>query len=365
MRKNIVEYLLFPFSGVYGLIVFLRNKLFDWNVLPSREFNLPVISVGNITVGGTGKTPHVEYLIRLLKDDFRIAVLSRGYKRKTRGFLLSTVNSIPDEIGDEPCQIKNKFPDIVVAVDERRTRGIQALLNLEPGPELIILDDAFQHRYVKPGLSVLLEDYNRPLSKDFLLPFGRLREFSSAKERANIILVTKAPASLKAIDMRIKAKDAELKSYQNLFYTTMVADEVKPLFSGDFRKIENSKPWILLFSGIANPGSLRLFAEKISTNIEEIIFKDHHEYTLQDIQGILGRFNKMTDGKKMLLTTEKDSVKLITFKEHLEEIQDWIFYLPVRVEFLNNDEQNFNSLIRNYVSSNKRNSILYKRENTI
>jgi tetraacyldisaccharide 4'-kinase len=365
MAKRIYEYLLYPVSGVYGGIIFLRNKLFDWEILPSREFDLPVISVGNITAGGTGKTPHVEYLVRLLKDSYRIAVLSRGFKRKTRGFLLSTVGSGPDEIGDEPCQIKEKFPDIMVAVDEKRVRGIEKLLEIDPGPDVIILDDAFQHRYVKPGLSILLEDFNRPLARDYLLPFGRLREFCSAKSRANIILVTKSPASMKAIDMRIKAREAGLHEFQHLYFTKMVADEVKPLFDGDFSEFKDLKPEILLFSGIANPRTLKPFARKISTKIEEIVFRDHYDYTEQDILRILSTFNKMEGDKKIILTTEKDSVKLVIFKELLKGIQDRVFYIPIRVDFLNNDKENFNSHIKNYVSSNKRNSILYQRKDTV
>ncbi|MGC9342080.1 MAG: tetraacyldisaccharide 4'-kinase [Bacteroidales bacterium] len=360
MDKKIYEYLLIPFAGVYGGVIFLRNKLFDWQIIHSNEYNIPVISVGNITVGGTGKTPHVEYLVRLLKDQYKIAVLSRGYKRNTKGFFLASENSSPDEIGDESCQLKRKFPGIFVAVDEKRRRGIDNLMKLNPGPDVIILDDAFQHRYVNPGLNILLEDFNRPISNDHLLPFGRLREFYSAKKRANIILVTKSPSSMKAIDMRIRARKADLHEFQHLYYTKIVAEEIQPLFTGNLGDIKNEKPGILLFSGIANPRSLKPFVRKLSTRIHELTYRDHHNYREQDMQRLLDEFENIEEKKKIILTTEKDSVKLLKFKDILRKVHDKIFYLPIRVEFLNDDQKNFNNQILNYVSSNKRDSILHK-----
>lgn len=352
--------MLLPVSGVYTLGVILRNKSFDWGLLPSKDFKIPVISVGNLRIGGTGKTPHIEYLIRLLKEEFRVAVLSRGYKRKTRGFILADENSNSSQIGDEPCQMKRKFPQIMVAVDEKRRRGITKLLSHNPAPDVILLDDAFQHRYVKPGMSILLDDFNNPMIKDSPLPSGRLREPWTAKKRANIILVTKSPGKLKAIDMRIRAKETKLHDFQHLYYTQLTSGDVQPLFSGNFDQYRKTKPEILLVTGIANPRTVKPFARRISTDIHEIRFGDHHPYSIRDIHKIMARFSGMKRENSILLTTEKDAVKLREFKEELTSISDRMFYIPVFVEFLNQDEINFNTQIINYVRSNKRNRTLHK-----
>ena len=215
---NKIKKLLLPLSALYGVVVWFRNKLFDWSILPSEEFSVPVICVGNITAGGTGKTPHVEYLIELLKKDYKVAVLSRGYKRKTSGFVLADTQSTVKTIGDEPLQIFKKFPDIIVAVDGNRRRGIKKLLNIpeEKRPEIILLDDAFQHRYVKPFLSILLIDSNRLIYEDTLLPAGRLRESRAGKDRANMVVVTKCSPELKPIDFRLISKHLDLYPYQDL-----------------------------------------------------------------------------------------------------------------------------------------------------
>lgn len=362
MKKELSQYLLLPLSGLYALIVCTRNKFFDWGILPSKEFNIPVISLGNLRVGGTGKTPHVEYLINLLKSEFRVAVLSRGYKRNTRGFFLAGNDADPLRIGDEPCQMKRKFPDILVAVDEKRRRGIAKLLSHDPAPDVILLDDAFQHRYVKAGMNILLDDFNKPMMKDSLLPAGRLREPWTEKKRADIILVTKTPASFKAIDRRIRAKNTKLNDFQHLYYTKLRPGDVQPVFSGDFEKFRNSKPEILLITGIANPRTVKPFARKISTKIREIIFSDHHNYSLKDIDRIKSCFLEMDSKNSIILTTEKDAVKIIEFEKEIDSISDRIFFIPVFVEFLNQDDKNFNTQIINYVRSNKRNSLLHKEQ---
>ena len=211
-----------PLSWLYGLGVGFRNMLFEAGILKSQTYATPVISVGNITVGGTGKTPHVEYLIRLLKDKTNLAVLSRGYKRKSRGFLLADNDSTMYDIGDEPFQIKQKFPDITVAVDKKRTRGISRLINGEAGKDIdvILLDDAFQHRYVRAGISILLVDYHRLIIYDELLPSGRLREPVGSKDRADIVIVTKCPPDIKPMDYRVITKAMALYPYQQLYFST-------------------------------------------------------------------------------------------------------------------------------------------------
>lgn len=359
--------ILSPFSLLYGLAVSLRNLLFDLGILTSEEFNLPVICVGNLTAGGTGKTPHVEYLAEMLKDYFQVAVLSRGYKRKTKGFLLADENPDPSRLGDEACQVKKKYPDILVAVDEKRARGIRRLMEMNPSPEVILLDDAFQHRYVKAGLNILLMDYNRPYHKDMLLPSGRMREPVASKKRAQFILVTKSPPELKPIEMRLIARDMKLDEFQYLYFTMMRNENPGPVFEdtallpGEF---PDHGPNILLVSGIANPERFRSLARNYSENIHECIFRDHHDYQARDISRIKSAFDRI-EGDKIILTTEKDAVKLRTFGQELERLKDKMFYLPIRVSFLNNDGDIFKNQILTYVRDNKRDSILHKEKSKL
>ncbi len=362
MKKKLPEYLLIPFSVLYGIATAFRNRLFDWQVLPSHEFAVPVISVGNITIGGTGKTPHAEYLVELLRNDFRVAVLSRGYKRKSRGFFLAEKHSVPSEIGDEPCQIKTKFPGILVAVDHNRVRGIRKLQQM--GAEVVILDDAFQHRYVRPGLSILLIDYARPVTKDFLLPFGRLRESAAAVKRANIILITKSPTDLRAIDMRVRVKDFNLNPFQHLFFTSMNADKPRPVFR-DLHPKWPEKPDILLVTGIARPDTALAFALEHSGNVRQQNYGDHHRYSRRDVATIIEAYNDIPGSNKIVLTTEKDAVKLRLFREEFAQLAGSVFYIPLTVSFLNNDQDQFNLQITNYVRSNKQNSILHKGKNQV
>jgi len=359
VKKKLPEYLLIPFALIYGMITTFRNKLFDWHVIASHEFDLPVICVGNITVGGTGKTPHTEYLIELLKENHRVGVLSRGYRRKTSGFVLALETSTANDVGDEPCQIKQKFPDVTVAVDEKRVRGIKKLRDMDV--DVVILDDAFQHRYVKPGLSILLIDYFRPVTKDALLPFGRLRESISAIERANIILITKSPADLKAIDMRVRTKDFRLNPFQHLYFTRVKAEQPVPVFeTAETFPSGNKKPGILLVTGIAGPENAFETVRAFSDDIRQMTFPDHHRYSAKDMSSIIKSFREMPGDENVIITTGKDAVKLRAFSHELADISHLVYYVPIRVAFLNNDTENFNTQIISYVRSNKRNSILHK-----
>jgi len=312
--------LLYPFSLLYGLVVYIRNFLFDYQIIESKEFYIPIISIGNITVGGTGKTPHVEHIIRLLKNEFQVATLSRGYKRKTRHFILASENSTAMEIGDEPRQIKQKFPEIQVAVDRKRVHGINELMKNIPELEVIILDDAFQHRYVKAGLSILLIDYNRPLSEDYLLPSGRLREQSFEKRRANIILITKCPDRLKPIERRIVVKDLKIYPFQHLYFTKIKDNDPQLVFRISSNpctreEIKKMKPQILMVAGIANPRSFKKFIRNYSTNIKELVYPDHYEYKPKDINNIISAFQALEGIEKIIFTTEKDAMRLQKFKD--------------------------------------------------
>lgn len=354
---------LYPFTWLYRLVIGIRNTLFDWGLLPSVEFNLPVISVGNITVGGTGKTPHIEYLIELLREEFSIAVLSRGYRRETRNFIIADMNSTARIIGDEPRQLKQKYPEIIVAVDRKRVHGIRELQKLPQPPDLVLLDDAFQHRYVNAGKSVLLIDYNRMVGDDFLLPAGRLREPVSAMKRANLLLITKTPERLKPIEMRNIFKELNLEAYQNLFFTKIQYQEIKPVYqiqgsltSSQFKQRDCH---ILLLSGIADPRPLRKFARSISTSITELTFPDHHRYTKHDVEKIREKIRSINHPEVLVLTTEKDAMRLQDVAME-EELKKTLYYVPIQVKFHGTQDEEFNKIILNYVRSNKRDNILHK-----
>jgi tetraacyldisaccharide 4'-kinase len=362
-KINIRVLMLFPFSLLYGLVVLTRNLFFEWGILKSTEFKLPVISVGNITAGGTGKTPHVEYLIALLKNDFHIASLSRGYKRKTRNFIIADNQSTALLIGDEPRQLKQKFPDIVVAVDRKRVHGIQMLLENPEPVDLIIMDDAFQHRYVNPGKSILLMDYNRLITDDFLLPGGFLREPAASRKRADIILITKSPERIKPIELRNIVKNLGLELHQHLFFTTIEYGDIKPVFNIQDPKNQGyfklKKAPVILLTGIANPRPLRKFARSISTTLVEITFPDHHAYKSKDIKSIEEKMESLGNADTIILTTEKDAMRIQDL-EIEDSLKKSLYYVPIQVKFLNDDQNEFNNLIFNYVRSNKRDNILHQ-----
>lgn len=365
--KNNYSLLLYPFSLIYGLVIWIRNSLFDIGILKSSEFPIPIISIGNITVGGTGKTPHIEYLVKLLKDEFKVATLSRGYKRKTRKFILASNDSEVHDIGDEPLQIKNKFPDISVAVDRKRVNGIKELMKRIPDLDVVLLDDAYQHRYVKPGLSILLIDLNRPISEDLLLPAGRLREPTYEKRRANIVLITKCPDRLKPIELRIIFKDLKLYPFQNLFFTKLSYGKPVAVFNDidssiSLTDMKASKPGILMVTGIAGPRHYKKHLRGISTNIREMIYPDHHSFTEKDVARIQQTFKEMDEKDKLIFTTEKDAMRLRNFTNIDPRIRDRMFYIPVGIEVLNEGMDDFNNQIRNYVRDNKRDSILHKKQ---
>jgi tetraacyldisaccharide 4'-kinase len=331
--------------------------MFDLKILPSREFDLPVIGVGNITAGGTGKTPHTEYIINLLRSLIKVAVLSRGYKRKTRGFIIVNPDSTVRQVGDEPLQIKQKFSDVIVAVDSSRVRGIEKLLELPDKPEVIVLDDAFQHRYVTPGMNILLTDYNRLITNDSLLPYGRLRESASNRDRANIIIVTKCPAQIKPIDERIITKELFIRPYQNLYFTRLEYGPARPVFPESAISPENnlmSGTAVLLLTGIANPEPLKEYLMHQSHNIQEIKFPDHHNYTLKEMEDIVTRFNTLPESHRAIFTTEKDMVRIRDVANVPDVIRKNLYYIPLTISFLNSFGKDFDRKILNYVRDNKR-----------
>ena len=354
-----------PLSSLYGLGVELRNQLFELNILKSRSFTTPVISVGNITVGGTGKTPHVEYLVRLLSKEAKVAVLSRGYKRKTHGYLLADKDSTMRDIGDEPYQMKLKFPNIEVAVDANRCEGIDHLINDEQtkDTDVIILDDAYQHRYVKPGINILLVDYHRLIIYDELLPSGRLREPIESKKRADIVIITKCPDSLNPIDYRVLTKAMKLYAYQSLFFTSLHYGAPYLLFGGDETRVpkkQNSD--VLLLTGIASPEQMIDDVQPNVKSLKPLTFPDHHAFSPRDIEKINNAFAAMPQESRVILTTEKDAARLRNVSGLSEEVKQRLLVLPVEVKFMLDGEEIFNDKIKSYVRKNSRNSILVKRK---
>ena len=362
---------LLPLSWLYGLGVMVRNELFELGVLKSRSFDVPVISVGNITVGGSGKTPHVEYLVRLLKDVSQVAVLSRGYKRKSTGYVLAEADTPVEMIGDEPFQMKQKFPNVYVAVDKNRCEGIDNLTQDEQtkDTDVILLDDAFQHRYVKPGINILLVDYHRLIIYDKLLPAGRLREPLSGKNRADIVIVTKCPKELNPIDYRVLNKAMNLYPFQELFFTTLEYCDLVPVFDD----VANEKiipltdihsKNVLLLTGIALPKQLEVDLSQYVevSRVQSLVFPDHHSFKSKDVVLINETFAAM-DNPKIIITTEKDKARLLNLEGLNEEVRRNIYALPIQVKFMLDKEEKFNEKILSYVRKNSRNSILAKGKN--
>jgi tetraacyldisaccharide 4'-kinase len=353
---------LYPFSLLYGLITAVRNFLYDSGVLKSEEFNIPVICVGNLAAGGTGKTPHTEHLVNLLKDEFNVAVLSRGYKRKTRGFRIAGADSLVSDIGDEPLQMSLKFPGIVIAVDSDRIRGVHGILREKPETNVIILDDGFQHRRITPGFSILLSAYDRLMINDHMLPYGNLRESKKNMRRADIILITKSPESVSAIQRRIVVKEINKFPYQNLYFTSVTYGDPRPVFEGNYpspgifdARLTNDTG-IVLVTGIADPGPLEDYIKARSSEQAIFSFGDHHRFRERDIEKITNAWYSLKSGRKFLVTTEKDAVRLREFANFAEPIRPASFYIPVGILFLNDDREEFDNLITDYVRKNKRNN---------
>jgi tetraacyldisaccharide 4'-kinase len=355
---------LLPLSWLYGLGVKLRNDMFEIGLLKSRSFDTPVISVGNITVGGTGKTPHVEYLIRLLQDKFKVAVLSRGYKRKSHGFVLAEKDTPQRMIGDEPYQMHRKYPNIYIAVDKNRCHGIEKLTDndIVNGTDVILLDDAYQHRYVNPGINILLVDYHRLIIYDKLLPAGRLREHETGKSRANIVIITKCPKDLKPMEIRVLIKAMNLFPYQTLFFTTLEYKKLHPIFEGSMKELEDMKEMnILLLTGIASPQQMILDIKPYCGSITPLSFSDHHAFTTKDVQTINNTFASLPS-PKAIITTEKDESRILDVNGFSEEVMGNIYTLPVEIKFMQDEDKMFNENIIGYVQKNSRNSILAKRK---
>lgn len=346
-RKSILDALLTPFSWCYGAAVWLRNTAFDVGLLPQEEFDVPVVSVGNITVGGTGKTPHVEYIIESLYRRYHVAVLSRGYKRKTKGFILASNNMTPRDIGDEPYQIFSKYSGLItLAVCESRRKGIRELLRIDPNINLILLDDGFQHRYVQPKVNVVLVDYNHPPYEDKLMPLGTLREPARNVLRGDIVVVTKCPSDITAMDIRMVKKNLALFPYQGLFFSNIrYADPVSvfPIQSPQLTSLQwlREDDAVLCLTGIANPKPLVRYLRQFAARVKVMHFDDHHYFTRRDFTDIFKVYNSLEGKRKFIVTTEKDAVRIMNNPYYPPTRRQSIYYIPMKVGFLEMEGVNF------------------------
>lgn len=339
---------------IHWVILFLINKLYDWKILKSATFNFPIICIGNLAIGGTGKTPMTEYLIEQLKTDYKIATLSRGYKRRTRGFAIANENTTAIEIGDEPMQFHQKFPDVLVTVGEERLFAIPQILHQKPETEVIILDDAFQHRRVKAGLNIVLTERSNLYTRDFIFPAGDLRDIRSSIKRANIIVVTKCSENITEAEASKIKNELALSQNQNLFFSAIEYGALYHLFYNN--KIELSTNMdALLVCGIANPTSIKKHINKQLHSYEMIKFSDHHIFTTDDLKNIKNQFEKLQSKNKIIITTEKDAVRLLKYNKELSEFP--IYVLPIKNKILFNQSEDFNKMIRAFIELYKNKEI--------
>lgn len=367
-RKSwFAKLLLLPLSKIYGMATFMRNWMFDIKLLKSKEFDIPIIVVGNLAVGGTGKTPHVEYIVDKLRHSYHLAVLSRGYKRATSGFIMATRRSTPSDIGDESYQIYQKFNcEVTVAVCEDRVSGIKELLRVDPNINLVLLDDAFQHRYVNPTVSILLTEYNRPIFEDKLLPYGNLRESKKGLRRADIVVASKCPEKITAIDYRIFEENMNLVAWQKMFFSKFSYGSLMPIFPDAAPQTAPSLDWltdedmVLAVAGIGNPRPFIRYIKHFNAGVRVNIFSDHHNFTKKDMSNILKRFETMDGKRKYLITTEKDAVRMANCPYFPHDLKSCSYYLPVHVEFLRDGAENFEYAIRRIIKDKFLRPIDYK-----
>jgi len=351
--------ILYPFAKLYELIGMIRNFAYNKGYFESKSFEIPIISVGNITVGGTGKTPHSEFLLRLLNKNYKTALLSRGYKRKTTGFVEAKPGSTVADIGDEPKQISLKFSETIVAVDANRCRGAETLMKNYSSLEVIVLDDAFQHRKIKPGFSIVLLDYNRLPHRDFLMPLGSLRENTAGLKRADAIIVSKSPEQLTTQEQE-KIKQRYLKiSTQYIYFTTIKYTNLQPIIVANSEILLNklSEYNVLLVTGIANAYSIKNFLNKTCLSFKHLAYPDHYNYQLEDLQRIEKEYELLGE-KKIVITTEKDSYKfkeIVKYTNFAGSFVNSFYCLLIEVQFLNNASNLFENQIITYVEKNKRN----------
>ena len=341
------RYLLFPLSLIYGAIIWVRNFLFDKKIFKSAKFNFPIICVGNLAVGGTGKTPMTEYLIEMLQPTYATATLSRGYKRKTTGFAIANATTTALEIGDEPMQFHEKYPAVTVAVGEERFEAIPQILHARPATKVIILDDAFQHRSVIAGLNIILTEFKNLYSRDLMMPAGDLRDIRTSSKRAQIIVVTKCKSTLSIAEKEIIEKELKPLQYQKIFFTEILYAAPYHLFTKEFY-VMGAGTVLLLVTGIANPKPLKSFLAEHVHSFDMLRYPDHHIFSSTDLKDIKKQFEKIKSSDKIILTTEKDAVRLKKFEKELNDLP--IYALPIRHHFLFNEGEDFNKIVNGFMN---------------
>ena len=345
--------LLAPISWLYAFVLYIRHWLYDSGIVGSKSFSVPTICIGNLAFGGTGKTPHTDYLIKLLKDKVNVAVLSRGYGRKTKGFVLAGKDTTYEQIGDEPLLFHTKYDNIAVAVDEDRPDGVKKLMRLEKTPDVVLLDDAFQHRRIKPGLNILLTEYYNIYKKDMLVPAGNLRDVKGAAKRADIIIVTKSPRVLLPYDKRDMMNTLNAKPYQKVFFTYIDFQKLTPINKAAMETQPQNIKSVYLFCGIANPYPLEDHLKRKYNTLITNYFDDHHSFSDSDIDMIIDGYNSVIGKNKIIVTTEKDLMRL-TSSSYLNKFENVpLFTIPIEVRFNDEkEEETFKNLIIEYVGKN-------------
>ncbi len=343
--------LLLPFALIYGFIVWLRNWLYNKNIFKSTSFGLPIICVGNLSLGGTGKSPMVEYLVLHLKNRYKVATLSRGYKRKTTGYALASAKTTAIDIGDEPMQFYNKFPEVPVAVGEERLVAVPQLLHDHPQTQVIILDDAFQHRAIKAGLNILLTEWSNLFTRDFFVPTGDLRDVRSSYKRAHVIIVTKCKPNLSEAEKNEIIKEINPAPNQQVFFTSIVYGTPYHILTKSFRHV-NEETEVLLVTGIANPKPLKSFLEERIHTYYMAHFGDHHIFSIDDWRDIKKQFDQIKAINKIILTTEKDAMRLLKFEAEIANLPFYV--IPIEHKFLFNEGTFFDSVVTSFIQNFKK-----------
>lgn len=349
IQRRLVQLLLAPFSLLYGMGVSLRNAFYRAGLLKSMTFSVPVISVGNLSVGGAGKTPHIEYLIRLLREHIKIATLSRGYNRKSRGFLEVQRNNNAELVGDEPLQYKRKYPDIGVYVAEDRAFAIPQIIMQQEDTQMVLLDDAFQHRSVQPGVNILLTEYYNRFTHDYLLPSGRLREWREAYERADVIIISKCPPTISPEEKAAIRAEINPLPHQQLFFSYYAYQAPYYQFNPRYRLQLDKETDVLLICAIARTEYLIDYLQSQAGSVQSLEFADHHYFSKEDISTLHRSFNNLDSKRKVIITTEKDAMRLELHREFLIQERLPIFVLPTEVQFHFGEGPQFDEIIRQYL----------------
>jgi len=349
IQQILVKILLSPLSLLYGIGVSIRLLLYRIGILKSIKFDIPTIAVGNLSIGGAGKSPHIEYLVRLLREYINVATLSRGYQRKTKGYLEVQRNNTATQVGDEPLQFKRKFPEVVVVVSESRTLAIPQIVSTYPKIQCILLDDAFQHLPVDPGLNILLTEFSKPFTRDWLLPSGRLREPRSGYHRADVIVVSKCPSDLSAKDRTKLTEELNLYSHQQIFFSYYQYKQPYYIFQSQYKARLDSEVDVLLICAIAGSQYLIEYLENQVASVSSLEYEDHHYFNKSDLGNLKRRFDSMEGNKKVIITTEKDAMRLAEHSKFLTENKLPVFVLPIEVAFHGEDGAKFNQYVKNFL----------------